>query len=511
MGSARGRPAPFPPGTQLGEHFVVDSLRRLCEGRMIYVVNDHRPDKATRHCWICGSDGTPRDELRCVSCGEALAAKRQYMMSVRWDKANFALQKAFHEKGLEHPALLRPEMVFETEGQLCSVVQYRGESLMVTLPAPFDAPRVLHLSQRFAGLLAYLHRQGIALEGMGRHSFVYRRAEDRFLLFDPTVSEVSDSSIREDQRSGELKALSAMLRLYTAVNHNVMRDFLQKAEDGGYESPMSYGRAVERLFNEFDDKLVPAGMAAMSDVGLARNLNEDNWGWVELGAGTNLYAVADGMGGHEAGEVASEMAIKTICSSARQRFNSLKKVGPESLENLLDESFQQGNNSIKDEGESRGSDMGTTLVACLVHNGLGLVANVGDSRAYLMRGGNLHQVSRDHSLVARLVEQGRIEPDEAKNHPHSHILLRTVGTERDVEIDIFRVEFQEGDQIIMCSDGLWGEVEDDDLEAILNHYDDPRVCVQELVKAAHLGGGRDNVTVMVLTYTSEEDVTASLM
>ena len=511
MGSARGRPAPFPPGTHLGEHFVVDSLRRLCEGRMIYVVNDHRPDRATRHCWLCGSDNTPRDDVRCSSCGEPIPAKRQYMMSVRWDQKNFEMQKAFHASGLEHPALLRPDLVFEEEGQLCSVVQYRGESLMVTLPAPFETPRVLHLSQRFAGLLAFLHRHGVRLNGMGRHSFVYRRAEDRFLLFDPTVTEMLDSPVPDSMRSHELKDLSSMLRLFTPVNHNSMRDFLRRAEDGGYDSPRSYGRAVERLFNEFEEKDSPSGMAAMSDVGLARTLNEDNWGWVELGEGSRLYAVADGMGGHEAGEVASELAIKTICSAARDRYVNLKRVGPEGLENLLDESFQQANNTIKDEGESRGSDMGTTLVSCLVHDGFGLIANVGDSRAYLMRGGKLHQVSRDHSLVARLVEQGRIREDEAKNHPHSHILLRTVGTERDVEIDIFRVEFEEGDQVIMCSDGLWGEVDDDDLEAIINHYDDSRVCVQELIKAAHLGGGRDNVTVMLLTYTKDEEVTANMM
>ena len=511
MGSARGRPAPFPPGTHLGEHFVVDSLRRLCEGRMIYVVHDQRPDKATKHCWVCGSDGTQRDDTRCVSCGEPIAAKRQYMMSVRWDQPNFERQQAFHQSGIEHPALLRPDMVFETDGQLCSVVRYRGESLVVTLPAPFEPSRVLHLSQRFAGLLAYLHRHGTLLEGMGRHSFVYRRSEDRFLLFDPTVSLFSSEPVADGSRYKGLKDLSSMLRLFTPVNHNPLRDFLNKAEDGVYDSPKSYGRAVEKLFNEVEEKDSPSGMAAMTDVGLARTLNEDHWGWVELGHGSRLFAVADGMGGHEAGEVASEMAIKTICSEARRRYKVLHQIGPERLENLLDEAFQQANNTIKDEGELRGSDMGTTLVSCLVHNGIGLVANVGDSRAYLMRTGKLTQISRDHSLVARLVEQGRIGLDEAKNHPHSHILLRTVGTERDVEIDIFRVDFQEGDQVMMCSDGLWGEVDDEQLESIINHYDDPRVCVQELVKAAHIGGGRDNVTVMLLTYTEAEEVTANMM
>jgi protein phosphatase len=97
-----------------------------------------------------------------------------------------------------------------------------------------------------------------------------------------------------------------------------------------------------------------------------------------------------------------------------------------------------------------------------------------------------------------MVERGRITAEEARTHPHSNILLRTVGTERDVDIDIFRVDLQPGDRVLMCSDGLWGEVEDRDLQQILNTYADPRVAVRELVKAAHHGGGKDNVTVVLV-------------
>jgi protein phosphatase len=134
-----------------------------------------------------------------------------------------------------------------------------------------------------------------------------------------------------------------------------------------------------------------------------------------------------------------------------------------------------------------------------VHEGRqAYVANVGDSRAYLLRDGVLHQVSKDHSLVARLVEQNRLSREDARHYPHSNVLLRTVGTERNVEIDIFSVELESGDRLLLCSDGLWGEVEDEDIESILNHYEDPRVACRELVRAAHHGGGKDNVTVLVI-------------
>jgi PPM family protein phosphatase len=127
------------------------------------------------------------------------------------------------------------------------------------------------------------------------------------------------------------------------------------------------------------------------------------------------------------------------------------------------------------------------------------MANVGDSRGYLLRDSSLHQVSRDHSLVQKMVERGRLTAEEARNHPHSNILLRTVGTERDVEIDIFRVELAPGDRLLMCSDGLWGEVEDRDIESILNTYTDPRIAARELIRAAHHGGGKDNVTLVIVT------------
>src|SRR5690606_14904191 len=101
--------------------------------------------------------------------------------------------------------------------------------------------------------------------------------------------------------------------------------------------------------------------------------------------------------------------------------------------------------------------------------------------------------------VAKMVERGRITAEEARTHPHSNILLRTVGTERDVDIDIFKVELESGDRLMLCSDGLWGEVEDRELETILNTYADPRIAARELIRAAHHGGGKDNVTLVLVT------------
>ena len=205
------------------------------------------------------------------------------------------------------------------------------------------------------------------------------------------------------------------------------------------------------------------------------------------------------MGGHDGGEVASALAVRTICDTARE-MEARGPEGEEAVEALLKEAFLTANNTVKDHADAKGTDMGTTMVCLLVlDNRIGFLANVGDSRGYLLRNGSLMQVTRDHSLVQKMVERGRITQEEARHHPHSNILLKTVGTMRDEEPEIFAVEFEPGDQILMCSDGLWGEVEDRDMESIFNTYTDPRIASRELIRAAHYGGGKDNVTLVVVT------------
>ncbi|MCB9762726.1 MAG: Stp1/IreP family PP2C-type Ser/Thr phosphatase [Alphaproteobacteria bacterium] len=496
------RPPPFPTGMELGKHFRVEALVRLSEGRMFYLVTDDRPDQRTRKCWECGETKNPRAATTCMSCGAEFDPRTQFLMSARWDPEGFEPYKQFFDKRFRHPGILHPDDVFEHKGVLCSVVRYRNESLMLDEASPLTPRQVIHMAQRFAGLLAYLHYNGVSLSNLSRANILLRRDENRLMLFDPDVAQVFDGPVPEDLRDRELTFLGDILKRFTGVNLNTLRDFFERAEQGEFRNPLEFGRAVESMFDRAERMKAQPGHAAMTDVGLMRILNEDNWSWIELNRDTHLFVVADGMGGHDSGEVASAVASATICKIARTRFEQTRgSLTPEMMENILDEAFQTANNTVKATAEERGNDMGTTLVALLVHGNLGLLANVGDSRGYLLRNGRLHQVSRDHSLVSKMVEQGRITAEEARTHPHSNILLRTVGTERDVEIDIFRLELENGDQFLLNSDGLWGEVEDADIENILNQYDDPRICARELIRAAHHGGGKDNITLMIASVT----------
>ena len=464
---------------------------------MFYLANDVRPDRPTRKCWECGHEDTARSESMCGSCGSPFRDRR-FLVSSRWKSAHFDAYESFFERGLEHPGLAVPVDVFrEKNGQLLSVIPYSGEGLMVDEASPLPNARILDVAQRVAGTLAFLHINGVKLHHLTRANLLIS-PDNVVRLFDLEVSLVHDQALPDDQRGVELSSVGELLRRYCDVEAEALAQFLETAESGEFPSPAQFGRAVEQRYDAFSSFKYAPLLGAMSDVGLTRQLNEDNWGWRKLSNKATLYVVADGMGGHDGGEVASELAVQTICRVARQRENS-RSSGLDAVEGMLDEAFQSANNTVKEEAELKGNDMGTTLVSMvMLENQWAFLANVGDSRAYMLRGQSLHAITRDHSLVAKMVERGRITAEEARNHPHSNILLRTVGTERDVDIDIFRVELQKGDKILMCSDGLWGEVEDRDIESILNTYKDPRIATRELVRAAHHGGGKDNVTLVIV-------------
>jgi PPM family protein phosphatase len=493
---SKNRPPPFQPGTRLGAHYAIEGLVRLGEGRMFYLANDNRPDQPHRRCWTCDAEDTPRSETHCIRCGEALSAQR-FMVSARWDTELFAPYEAFQARNLAHPGLVPTVDTFQMEGVLCSVSLWDNQTLMVDEGAPLQRELMIQLAIRGVGLLGFLQTQGIQIAPLTLANFTRNKAGE-YKFFDLEICHVQDEPLRPARCQPGLEGLSRALRRFSSVHDLEILKVLGGAIDGHYPSPMTFGKAIVSA-SKTEPQGRPAPIAAaMTDVGLLRVLNEDNWGWTQLSDDVRLYVAADGMGGHEAGEVASQMAVDTICREASERFDRVSQVSPETLENILDEAFQAANNGIKSHSEDMGNDMGTTLVATLVYqNNLALVANVGDSRGYLMRDAVLHQITRDHSLVARMVEQNRISPEEARHHPHSNILLRTVGTERNVEIDIFSVELEKGDRLLLCSDGLWGEIEDEDIEAILNHYQDPRIVCREMIRAAHHGGGRDNITVVM--------------
>lgn len=228
---------------------------------------------------------------------------------------------------------------------------------------------------------------------------------------------------------------------------------------------------------------------ASTDVGMVRQQNEDSFLAEET-----LFVVADGMGGHNAGEVASALAVTTLKAGAR--------LGIDDAE-VFRELVQQANSAIYTASldDSTQSGMGTTVTALSIVEGEEprvLVANVGDSRAYLWRSGALSRLSVDHSYVQELVNEGIITPEAARVHPRRNIVTRALGIDRSVMVDVFTHFVRTGDRIVLCSDGLVDEVSDTEIARVLGQHTDPQETAEALVMVANTNGGRDNTTVIVV-------------
>jgi serine/threonine protein phosphatase PrpC len=230
-----------------------------------------------------------------------------------------------------------------------------------------------------------------------------------------------------------------------------------------------------------------AAFGARSDVGRQRTGNEDRYL-----ARPPVFAVADGMGGHQAGEVASTIAVEALEAATRGAD------GPDGR--VVVDSLERSNRAIRDRASERPelAGMGTTCTVALVADGVVRIGHVGDSRAYLFRDGSLAQLTEDHSLVASMVREGIIDPDDALTDGRRNIITRALGAEDDVRIDQVTTELRPGDRLLLCTDGLTGQVPEPDIVAVLAAEGDPEHAAQRLVDAANAAGGDDNVTVIVV-------------
>lgn len=215
----------------------------------------------------------------------------------------------------------------------------------------------------------------------------------------------------------------------------------------------------------------------------------------------SLYVVADGMGGHDCGLEASRLAIQNMMHTTLQTIIMGNELSEEFLIDMLVGAVQWANLAVYQYAQQHGKDMGTTLTAALIVGTKALIVNVGDSRTYLYRNTasrRLTPITRDHSLVARLVELGEITPDDIYTHPERNKIYRCLGTHEDVEVDWFVVDLYSHDQLLLCSDGLWEMVRDFEIERILNYDVDPDRTCDMLVQAALRGGGHDNISVVAV-------------
>lgn len=240
---------------------------------------------------------------------------------------------------------------------------------------------------------------------------------------------------------------------------------------------------------------------AITDIGQKRQLNQDFIYLSETPIGNlpNVFIVADGMGGHNAGDYASRYAVEVMVEEIGASFEK-------NPVRILGKAIEKANTRIREKAHEVAaySGMGTTVVAATCMGRYLEVANVGDSRLYVIGHNTIRQITTDHSLVEEMVRKGGIDRKSARNHPDKNIITRAVGAEDDIDVDHFSVEMQENDLVLLCSDGLTNMIEDEEICRILTNQGSLKDKAEKLVEAANQNGGKDNISVIIIEPLADE-------
>lgn len=232
---------------------------------------------------------------------------------------------------------------------------------------------------------------------------------------------------------------------------------------------------------------------ALTDVGKNRVTNQDYVYCKSDAVGNllNIFIVADGMGGHKAGDIASVTAVDAVLKSIEQSQKT-------DVISIMEEAVREANKTLYEKSKSNEewAGMGTTLVLATVVDSTIFVANIGDSRLYLIDDG-IHQITRDHSYVEEMVSIGEIDKSEARTHSKKNIITRAIGVEEETHADFFEVQFKKGDKLLMCSDGLTNMIEDNDILSVIAGNNDIESMVHKLIDLANDSGGKDNIAVLI--------------
>ncbi|MGC9349918.1 MAG: protein phosphatase 2C domain-containing protein [Anaerolineae bacterium] len=430
-----------------------------------------------------------------------------------------------------HPQILRHVAIFPFRQATYTVVSHPGRwGVLVRGRRPRGQDEAMTVVAQIARALTYLHQQGLSLtqpDGSNWNavleSIVSFGGTSDVMLADVSGCRRHDESAQTAQTRSDIAFLGQLL-LYlssdiTSLPGDVtrapdeLRPYVDRALQGQYTSPTGMLQDLSTLpDSNTSGRSLKAIHGQASHPGRRHSRNEDaivtfTYDKEQQGRSVPIafYLIADGMGGHDAGDVASrtvnrvvtEWLLKTkVMPDLGKSTRKLTNSSP--TEELLQQAIQDANKTLFRHAQTTGSDLGSTVTAALVIGGCATVINVGDSRTYLLRNGSLQQITQDHSLVARLVDAKVITPDEVRSHPQRNQIYRTLGHKEEVEVDTFTVPLHRGDRLILCCDGLWEMVVDDEIQRIVEGARTPQQACDALVDAANRAGGEDNISVIVV-------------
>ena len=516
--------APLPEGALLHDgRYEILEVRAANDRVNIYLTEDI---KTATLCPNCQTEISDSHETSCSRCGANFFSveplRFYYLIRESTDEHAFAVEAKLLEMGLEHAGLLLPREVF-TEAPYGPPRQYMVEPEFspppaASLPVPQELNQVLEWGVSLAQALHYLHHHNVTVDKVIlNHIAIAGKRASWAHLGTALIIPQADHSTAASHVAQDIQGLgSVLLHLATGEQraaHDQLPERVATILNQTRTAParLTAGDLATALDSALQELRRPVSVMHVvghrTDVGQERALNEDSLLALDLAAvfrsvsaPAGLFAVADGMGGHEAGDVASRLAVQEIARRACGSVLSPALAGkpPPDVGQWLKTTVLAANQSVHDHREAAGTDMGTTLVMALIFGDVATIANVGDSRAYLLNQTEITQISTDHSLVERLVATGQITREEAANHPQRNIIYRVLGDRPEVEADLFQLRLAPGEALLLCSDGLSGMVPDRQIWQTWQTSISPQDACDLLVEAAIQAGGDDNITVVIV-------------
>ncbi len=484
----------------------------------VYLVQTLQP---VRLCFNSDCLLNETDEIYCPNCGAQTSEPTtlRYLLKESSDKTTFASLAQIREMGLNHPGLLLFEQFQETpygpSPRYYLLEPEPAPTLASSLSAPQELPRVLDWGQQLAEALKYLHQYGLVWRTLTGHHVAIEDKRARWVNFNTDAAKSETDYPQDVQNLTQLLFYLATGALDYTSGHELPEPVARLFEQtlGQQATITTAPELAASLKATLAEVRRPASVRLISsgqtDVGVVRDHNEDSlmtqeltWSNKGISRPLGLYVVADGMGGHSAGEVASGLVISTLARKMTSEIMATQageaKVGALEPLTWLQNSISEANTAVFEQAKQTGTDMGTTVVAALLIGDAAYVGHVGDSRAYLLNAEETRQLTVDHSLVERLVATGQISREEAEDHPQRNVIYRTIGDKPRIEVDTTTHRLAPGERLLLCSDGLAGMVSDDNIRRIVfDSVSLPEAC-RRLINAANTAGGDDNVTVVIV-------------
>jgi PPM family protein phosphatase len=511
-------------GTVFGERFQYDTLLCQDEHEIHYTVTElTRPDGAciktcsNPNCQTIHYSNGSDEEKFCTQCGQVLEKRSPLLLLEEADNNKYGRLQPIIDLHMAHPNVHTPVAFFQEdlpEGtRYYLATPYSGE-----MPDDPEITQVLEWGLTLAKALDYLHAFGVAFMdeqgdsnfGMYENKPVWRNFNNARVLPVLTDREKINNIRQLTQSMFTWMTGKASFQIDPSLPPRLNELFDRALLGEGYTSGAALAKQLEVVKSAGVERFnLDIQVGRRTHIGRVRSRNEDSLLCLELNYMTQgistpagIFGVADGMGGHATGELASSLVIQVLAHKAAKETALLKNLTPDEHTQWIKQSIQASNQAVYEARQKAGSDMGSTLAFALVLGSQAYLAHVGDSRIYLVNQTGIRLLTNDHSLVQHLINTGRISPEEAQNHPERNVIYRSLGEKPDIQVDNSIKQLFLGDRLLLCSDGLSGMLESQTIHKIIMEAGSPQAACDGLIEAANQAGGEDNISAIVIEVIS---------